>query len=332
MAASEAVESPVVIAVAVLEDRSGQVLIARRPRHTHQGGLWEFPGGKVEPGENIEQGLRREIREEIGVELGHCQPLLRIRHDYPDKSVLLDVWRCTDWRGEVRGREGQAIAWCRPAALHAEEFPAADAPILRALTLPPLYLITPEPKGSEAFISCLDQALDAGVRLVQFRSHHPRDPEVRTLLGRSLNLAAQHGASLMLNTPATASLPVGCAGRHLNSHELMALRHRPDDGLLAASCHDMQELHQAAMLGVDFVVLGPVCPTDSHPHSPALGWERFAALVEQACMPVYALGGMRPVDMETSLMSRAQGLAMISAVWSATDPAAAVRACLRSKA
>ncbi len=328
---AESPVAPVVIAVAVLEDPAGRVLIARRPRHVHQGGLWEFPGGKLEPGERVEQALRRELREEIGVEVGRCRPMLRIRHEYPDKSVRLDVWHCRDWRGEARGREGQAIAWRLPTALRAADFPAADAAILMALALPSLYLITPEPKGFDAFLPRLRQALDGGVRLLQFRSHHLDDPAVQALLRQAIGLCRDYGARLMLNAPASRPLPAGVTGRHLNSAGLMRLARRPEGGLLAASCHDEVELRQAVRLGVDFVVLGPVRPTRSHPHGHALGWERFAALVDEASLPVFALGGMRPRDMETGLRCRAQGLAMISAVWSAADPAASVRACLRSK-
>ncbi len=321
--------SRAVIAVAVIEDAAGQVLIARRPRHVHQGGLWELPGGKVEAGESVQQALRREIREEIGIELGPSRPLLRVSHEYADRHVLLDVWRCRQWRGQACGCEGQEIAWRTPSQLRAEDFPAADRPILRSLTLPPLYLISPEPKGCRDFLPRLRQVLAAGVRLVQFRSRHLQDPAVQSLLQGAMLLCRQHGARLMLNAPAAWPLCAGIHGRHLRSAELMALRQRPDGELLSASCHDEDELCQAARLGVDFVVLGPVCATASHPDTAVMGWDVFAERVDAARLPVYALGGMQPVDMSRSLACRAQGLAMISAVWSAADPAAVIGDCLK---
>lgn len=121
------------VAVAVITDGNGQILIARRPENVHQGGLWEFPGGKVEPGERLEQALQRELHEELGIELKACQPLLEIHHDYADKQVFLDVWRVTAFSGEAYGREQQPIRWVAAEALADYDFPAANQPILKAL-------------------------------------------------------------------------------------------------------------------------------------------------------------------------------------------------------
>lgn len=131
---SESATAPVVhVAVGILTDPTGAVLIARRPVRSHQGGLWEFPGGKVEMGETAEAGLRRELWEELGIELLAAEPLLEVRHAYPDKIVLLDVWRVTAYRGEPHGREGQPLVWMQPAGMVASAFPAADAPIISRL-------------------------------------------------------------------------------------------------------------------------------------------------------------------------------------------------------
>src|SRR5919106_4821316 len=139
---------PLHVAVAVVVDTNGRVPIAQRFADTHQGGLWEFPGGKVEPGEDAVQALRRELREEVGTDIERLRPLIKIRHAYPDREVLLDVWRVERWHGDPQGCEGQAIAWVSPEHLLDEDFPKADRPIIAALKLPPLYLISPEP-GSD---------------------------------------------------------------------------------------------------------------------------------------------------------------------------------------
>ncbi|MBL8251540.1 MAG: 8-oxo-dGTP diphosphatase MutT [Candidatus Competibacter sp.] len=121
------------VAVGIVADSAGAVLIARRPQTAHQGGLWEFPGGKVEPGETVDMALRRELREELGIQVQTAEPWLRVEHAYSDKRVLLEVWRVIDYRGEARGREGQPLLWARAADLRAFRFPAADEPIIARL-------------------------------------------------------------------------------------------------------------------------------------------------------------------------------------------------------
>jgi 8-oxo-dGTP diphosphatase len=123
------------VAVGIVADSTGAILIARRPDHAHQGGLWEFPGGKVEADEAVIAALRRELHEELGIAVQAAEPLLQVRHAYPDKTVLLDVWRVTAWRGEPHGREGQPLTWASPAKLANFAFPAADGPIIARLRL-----------------------------------------------------------------------------------------------------------------------------------------------------------------------------------------------------
>ena len=126
---------PVHVAVGVLRNDQGQVLISLRADEAHQGGLWEFPGGKVEPGESVEQALSREFEEELGICVHSCTPFIQISHDYEDKSVLLDVWNVQIFSGVPRGREGQQIEWRAQSALCVDDFPRANALIIRALQL-----------------------------------------------------------------------------------------------------------------------------------------------------------------------------------------------------
>lgn len=121
------------VAAGVIVDRSGRVLIAKRPDHVHQGGLWEFPGGKLDVGETVQQALCRELSEELGITPLEYRPLLEIRHDYPDKSVLLDVWIVTEFSGNPHGREGQAVEWVKKAQLSQYDFPKANIAILDAI-------------------------------------------------------------------------------------------------------------------------------------------------------------------------------------------------------
>lgn len=126
--------SVVHVAVGILIDpATGAVLVSRRPDHAHQGGRWEFPGGKVEAGETVLGALGRELREELGVELQTAEPLLQTCHTYPEKTVLLDVWRVIAYRGRPQGQEGQPLAWLKPANMLESIFPAADVPIIARL-------------------------------------------------------------------------------------------------------------------------------------------------------------------------------------------------------
>jgi 8-oxo-dGTP diphosphatase len=117
----------------VIRDRLGRVLIAQRPAGRHMAGAWEFPGGKVAAGETPLQALARELREEIGVEVREARPLLRYRHAYPERVVLLDVWLVTAHSGEPRSLEGQPLRWEAVDRLLVAGLLEADRPILDAL-------------------------------------------------------------------------------------------------------------------------------------------------------------------------------------------------------
>lgn len=121
------------VVVGIVTGADGTVLITRRPDDVHQGGLWEFPGGKVEHGESTMEALGRELHEELGIMLRAAEPLLQVDHAYPDRRVLLDVWRVTDFQGEPHGREGQPLVWVSLDEIERFAFPAADAPIVAAL-------------------------------------------------------------------------------------------------------------------------------------------------------------------------------------------------------
>jgi len=294
------------------------VLIAQRPKGRHQGGLWEFPGGKVEPGEDRRAALRRELREELGIEITIARPLIRVRHRYADRAVLLDCWRVSHWEGAVHGREGQRIAWARPEALDERRFLPADKAIITAARLPALYLISPDPGPDlDAFLATLDARLGAGVRLFQLRCREMTSARYRALVREARALCERHGARLLLNSGLGQALAREAHGLHLRSADLLALPRRPlgRDRLVAASCHDAAEIDKAARLGLDFIVLGPVLTTPTHPGARTLGWTSFTDLVRGASLPVYALGGLGPAHLPLAWRSGAQGIAAIRGIW-----------------
>jgi mutator protein MutT len=124
-----------VVAAAII-DASGRVLIAQRPAGKHLAGGWEFPGGKLEPGEERLAGLARELHEELGITIATPRPLIRVRHAYPSREVLLDIWVVKRYSGEPRGLDGQALRWCTQDDLAVTELLPADKPIVAALRLP----------------------------------------------------------------------------------------------------------------------------------------------------------------------------------------------------
>ena len=279
--------------------------------------MWEFPGGKVDPGEEATDAVRRELHEELGIVVGALEPVIGVPWRYAQKSIFLDVYRVLDYTGMPQGCEQQALRWCRTEELAAMEMPAADRPVISALRLPLSYAITPEPDDDDAvFFARIDRALKDGVKLLQFRAKGLL-PEARWhAIARELRKRTlRAGAQLLLNGDPAAFMELDFDGVHLPAAALMQMRTRPvaSDCWFAASCHDASELAHAANIGVDFAVLGPVQATSTHPDAVSIGWQQFSALVAQTPFPVYALGGLAHDDLPTAVAAGAQGIAGISA-------------------
>ena len=306
-----------VVAAAIENDR-GEYLISRRHQHAHQGGKWEFPGGKVEAGESREAALARELQEELGIVPERARPLIQVAHRYPDKAVFLDVWLVSAFRGEPHAREGQPLRWAGLSELNALEFPAANAPILAALNLPDRYLITPEPGAADdAFLRDLEQALRVNdIRLVQFRAKQMTDAAFRALARDVVAVCHARGVRVLVNSTPEDAAATGADGVHLTSR-LLAEFTAPLDAnmLVAASCHNPDELMQAGRIGVDFAVLGPVQATATHPGARPVGWAQFETWCREVAFPVYALGGLGAGDVLTAQRAGGQGIAAIRALW-----------------
>ena len=125
---------PVHVAVGIIRNENDEILIALRSEDKHQGGLWEFPGGKVEYGESVVEALGRELREELDLQILGASPLLMIEHDYGDKPVLLDVWAVNGFQGRASGMEGQELKWVAADKLKNYDFPGANLQIVDFLT------------------------------------------------------------------------------------------------------------------------------------------------------------------------------------------------------
>ena len=307
--------TPVQVVAAVLRDRRGRILLARRTDGRDLAGAWEFPGGKVEPGETAEAALSRELHEELGIRIGDCTPLIRVPQAYPAKRIVLDVREVASFTGTPRGLENQALAWTAPEKLASYPMPPADRPVVAALTRPDRLLITPEPgPDDDAYVAAVERGLAAGVRRVQLRAPAAA-PERRAALATRLHAACRGaGAELFINADEALAARLGC-GLHLTSAQLRAATQRPISSTVSAACHDATELRLAEALGVDFALLGPLAPTPTHPQATGLGWAAFAALRETVSLPIYALGGLGPDDLAQARRHGAQGIAAIRALW-----------------
>ncbi|ARU89677.1 Nudix family hydrolase [Pseudomonas sp. M30-35] len=306
------------VVAAVIRGNASRILIAKRADDQHQGGLWEFPGGKVEAGEAVEAALARELSEELGIVPTAAQPLIQIMHDYPDKQILLDVWDVTAFQGEPHGAEGQPLMWVTNRQLLEYQFPAANKPIVAAARLPEHYLITPEGLDTGELLRGIKRAVDGGVRLIQLRAPEMFDPQYRDLALDAVGLCAGR-AQLMLKGPLEWLSDFPATGWHLTSKQLRQLasgeRPIPVERWLAASCHSAEELLLAQQLGVDFVTLSPLLATQTHPDAQPLGWQHAEALLATAQLPVYLLGGVGPEDFSQARQLGAQGVAGIRAFW-----------------
>lgn len=310
---------PVHVAVAVICDAASRILICQRAGHRHQGGSWEFPGGKVEPGEEACAALERELSEEVGITPEQAWPLIRVPYRYPDKEVLLDVWRVARFTGAPYGREGQRCQWVTGEALNDYRFPPANRAIVAAARLPSSYLITPALTDLNRLHSGIRQSLALGYKLVLLRCGGLGDGELEKLARSLLTPIRATGGRLLISRRLDVARRVDADGVHLSSAQLRALEERPLPAhfLVAASCHDPGELAHACAVGVDFAVLSPVRATPSHVGRKPLGWRTFAEWIRDVPLPVYALGGLGPMDVERAWRARAQGVAGIRGLWPA---------------
>lgn len=304
----------IAVVCGVLRRADGAVLIAQRPAGKIAPGKWEFPGGKIEPGESPWQALARELHEELGIDPDTARPLIRFVHAYTDRVVHLDTWLVTAWRGAPQGREAQRFEWCAPSrAAHLDLLPTV-APILHALQLPEDYVFT-APDADERHIREGLPQLPTGALL---RLRLPRlDDAAYRRLARSIRPDADTaGLRLVLDRTAQEALALGASGWHASHSTLLAGGSAPMPGLLRlASCHDARSLAAAQAQGFDAAVLGPVQATPTHPGATALGWNGFEALAPGTPLPVYAIGGLGSADKDAAFARRAQGVAGISAYW-----------------
>lgn len=304
------------VAAAVIERPDGRFLLGQRAPDTFYPGYWEFPGGKVEPGESAHDALVRELDEELGITVTRADPWLRREHVYEHAHVRLNFFRVREWSGVLADKVHSALAWQQPGETTVAPMLPANAPVLAALALPDFYAITDAARmGVDAQLRALESALTAGLRLVQVREP-ALGPQQREAFARAaVALCHRHGARVLVNGDEALARASGADGVHLRAAQLATTALRPDFPLVAASCHSAAELARAAALGCDFTVFGPVAATATHPGAEGLGWEGFAARLAVPPAPTFALGGLGRSDLDRARQAGAHGIAAIRAAW-----------------
>jgi 8-oxo-dGTP diphosphatase len=306
------------VAAAVIVRGDGDVLLAQRPVGKAYAGYWEFPGGKLEAGETPRHALDRELREELGLDVTRAAPWFVQRYDYPHADVELHFFRVLAWRGEPVGHDGQAFAWQAPGAIGVAPLLPANTRVLAALTLPTVYGVTcADDLGEREFLLRAERAFGRGLRLAVVREKTWPAERLQPFAAAMLALASTHRATLLLNGDADIARSLGFAGVHWTAQRLAAATSRPEGMLAAASCHTREDIARAGDVALDFAMLGPVRATPTHPQATPLGFEGFAATVEGAQLPVFALGGLGIDDLDVAIDHGAHGVALRRAAWPA---------------
>ena len=316
-------------AVGVIQRNDGLVLLAERPVGKPWAGYWEFPGGKIEEGETPEYALKRELQEELGIEVTSLYPWLTRTYDYvakyhangqlesPAKTVKLHFFIITNWNGEPQGLEGQTLAWQAPESVTVSPMLPANAPIFAALSLPVNYAISNLSElGEDLFFVRLKIALDHGLKLIQLREKQLSVNQFLLFAQQVNKIAEPYGCKVLISSSFNVEQAnFNVAGIHYTSTHLMQLQAKPAGLLCGASCHNIEQLARAEVLGLDYVLLSPVKPTKTHLEATAIGWERFSELIASYSLPVYALGGMSPSDLPLARQHGAHGIAMLRNAW-----------------
>lgn len=319
---ADAPEPAVHVVAGVITDARGRTLLARRTRGRDLAGLWEFPGGKVDTGETPQQALHRELQEELGIDARIGSALICVPQCYPHKRIRLDVYRVAGWNGPVKALDGQALAWVPPHRLASYSMPPADRPVVAALQDPDRYLVTPAPDAAggvdEEWLSAVQHAAQSGLRRIQLRAPGVERSHWHRLIGQAIDRCRAHDVQWLVNGDVQAARELQ-VGLHMPSRQLLdtTARPLPLQQPLAASCHTLDELRHAAAIGCDWVVLGPVHATASHPEAAGIGWPAFERLREQVDLPIYAIGGLTPDDIGIARSHGAQGIAAIRGLWPA---------------
>lgn len=311
------------VVVGIIQNTKQEILVSRRMSNAHLGGLLEFPGGKVEKNETPTEALRRELAEELNIDVSKFTQLIQIPYTYTDRKILLDAYVVNEYLGKVSALEGQEITWKPVTSLSDDEFPAANYGVLRALQLPKIFPVTPcYSQYPENFLINFEEVVRrASIRIIQLRSHELEPSEYIRLAKQCIELCKKYEVDLILNTNIECFNKFPATGLHLTSDNLLEAKKRPLSSkfLVGASCHNSHDIEHANSLGLDYMILGPVIEKHASKNCKILGWEKFSELAKKSLVPVYAIGGLGVDDLAISLLCGGQGIAAIRNIWDITN-------------
>jgi 8-oxo-dGTP diphosphatase len=299
------------VAVAIVRQDDGRVLVAERTKRQMGAGFWELPGGKIDPGETAVQAAARELHEEVGITAHGLRPWARYEHAFPTKRVRLNFFMAEGWSGAPQGREGQRVAWIDPAAPRVAPVLPSNTRVLTALGLSP-FMVTFDCArlgGARGCLSHLEVALMGGARFVLLRADGLVPDQRVAFARRAVGLCHQAGARILLTGTALEANRAGAAGVYACNSTLRRTHTRPDVGVWAASCRDAGDVARAAVLGAELAVVSSVLKAKTAGRT-TLGWEGLRAIAAGAALPLYACGGIAASDLRAALAAGCAGIAI----------------------
>jgi 8-oxo-dGTP diphosphatase len=307
------------IVIGIIKNSNKEVLVSRRKSDAHLGGLLEFPGGKVEKNESPVAALRREIKEELNIDVVNATPLIQIPYSYSDRNILLDAYLIDEYSGSVSGYERQEIFWKKIEVLNYDKFPDANFGVIRALQLPKIFPVTPNfSEDSEKYLTNFEEvASNQSTHIIQLRSHDLGLLDYIKLAKQCADICRRCSVKLILNREVGAIHELLAAGVHLTSDKLLNTTMRPLDEnyLVGASCHNLEEIVHANSLRLDYIFIGPVVEKNNNSSCVKLNWDGFSNLSIKSLIPVYAIGGLGVDDLNISTRHGGQGVAAIRYFW-----------------
>ena len=306
------------VVVGIIQNDHHEVLVSRRPVNTHLQGLLEFPGGKTEINELPIDALKRELSEELGIQVLQALPLIQIPFIYSDRNVMLEVFCIQEYTGEIIANEGQDLSWRPVESLMDTDFPAANYGIIRALKFPKVFPITPDCMNENKFLKRFEKVISrSDIKIIQFRSHKLSNLKYIELTKECIDLCELYKVKLILNRELACIKKLDFSGIHLTSKNLLELNERPlgSECIVGASCHNAVEVEKANALKLDYILIGPVLEKVQHTEAKILQWDGFTNLSSMSLIPVYAIGGMQLKYLDACARSGGQGIAAIRALW-----------------
>lgn len=292
-----------------------KVLLGKRPKTKPWAGWWEFPGGKINSGETANDALIRELKEELGITVTSSEPWMIRTHHFNNQPIRLHFFKINSWKKSPIALEHDELKWVEIESPKVEPLLPANQMIFQSLQLPSIYAITNMTEFHGNFFSLLERKIKSEINLIQIRERLLDQNELEIFSKKVLHLARQHKIKVLINANLELAKKIKADGVHLNSKQIYENITIPEEMIIGASCHSIEDLKQAEARKYNFALLSPVKKTLTHPSIDPMGWKSFQEIINQVQIPVYALGGMACSDIPNAFESGAVGIAAQRAIW-----------------